>query len=135
MRKVERLVNLIALLLDTRRPLTLDQVAELVPGYEASGESLRRMFERDKDELRDLGIPLLTSFEDPLFEDEVGYRIRRDEAELPDLALTREEAAVLGLAAMRRLLDRVPAGRRMGYRLLLAGMVALALGWAAAVRP
>jgi 4-hydroxybenzoate polyprenyltransferase len=44
-------------------------------------------------------------------------------------------AAVLGLAAMRRLLDRVPAGRRMGYRLLLAGMVALALGWAAAVRP
>jgi hypothetical protein len=44
-------------------------------------------------------------------------------------------AAVLGLAAMRRLLDLDPAGRRVGYRLLLAGMVALALGWAAAVRP
>ena len=44
-------------------------------------------------------------------------------------------AAVLGLAAMRRRLDRDPAGRRVGYRLLLAGMVALALGWAAAVRP
>ena len=58
MRKVERLVNLIALLLDTRRPLTLDQVAELVPGYDASGESLRRMFERDKEELRGLGVPV-----------------------------------------------------------------------------
>jgi hypothetical protein len=46
MRKVERLVNLPALLLDTPRPLTLDEVAEMVPGYEASGESLRRMFER-----------------------------------------------------------------------------------------
>src|SRR6266568_4046962 len=58
MRKVERLVNLVALLLDTHRPLTLDQVAELVPGYEATGESLRRMFERDKEELRGLGVPV-----------------------------------------------------------------------------
>src|SRR6266542_680753 len=52
MRKVERLVNLVALLLDTHLPLTLDQVAELVPGYEATGESLRCMFERDKEGLR-----------------------------------------------------------------------------------
>src|SRR6266516_936916 len=58
MRKVERLVNLTALLLDTHRPLTLDQIAELVPGYEATGESLRRMFERDKEELRGLGVPV-----------------------------------------------------------------------------
>src|SRR6266540_658782 len=58
MRKVERLVNLTALLLDTPRPLTLDEVAEMVPGYEASGESLRRMFERDKEELRGLGVPV-----------------------------------------------------------------------------
>jgi 4-hydroxybenzoate polyprenyltransferase len=44
-------------------------------------------------------------------------------------------AAVLGVAAMGRLLAADPAGRRVGYRLLLAGMVVLALGWAAAVRP
>ena len=56
------------------------------------------MFERDKEELRELGIPVETGENDAYFHDEVGYRIRRDEAELPDLELTREEAAVIGLA-------------------------------------
>src|SRR5574341_577343 len=63
--KAERLVNLVALLLATRRPLTLDQITEVVPGYDAAGEALRRMFERDKDELRKLGVPIERGPVDP----------------------------------------------------------------------
>ena len=85
MRKVERLVNLIALLLDTRRPLTLDQVAELVPGYDASGESLRRMFERDKEELRSLGVPVERAPIDAWGSEE-GYFIDPEAYGMPELA-------------------------------------------------
>jgi len=84
MAKAERLVNLIALLLATRRPLTLDQVAELVPGYDAQGESLRRMFERDKDELRRMGVPIERSSIDAWGTDE-GYFIDPDAYAMPQL--------------------------------------------------
>jgi predicted DNA-binding transcriptional regulator YafY len=98
MRKVERLVNLIALLLDTRRPLTLDQVAELVPGYEASGESLRRMFERDKEELRGLGVPVERAPIDA-WGNEEGYFIDPKAYGMPELDLAPDERAALALAA------------------------------------
>src|SRR5215216_5946385 len=109
MRKVERLVNLIALLLDTRRPLTLDQVAELVPGYDASGESLRRMFERDKEELRGLGVPVERAPIDAWGSEE-GYFIDPEACGMPELDLApaarawsgagRDPAAVAGLAKL-----------------------------------
>src|SRR5690242_21659273 len=57
------------------------------------------MFERDKEELRSLGIPIEVGYVDRAFEDEPGYRIERSAFELPDIDLTAEEAAVLGLAA------------------------------------
>jgi proteasome accessory factor B len=98
MRKVERLVNLIALLLDTRRPLTLDQVAELVPGYDASGESLRRMFERDKEELRGLGVPVERAPIDAWGTEE-GYFIDPEAYGMPELDLAPDERAALALAA------------------------------------
>ncbi|SRR6266508_2023241 len=98
MRKVERLVNLIALLLDTRRPLTLDEVAELVPGYEASGESLRRMFERDKEELRGLGVPVDRAPIDAWGTEE-GYFIDPRAYGMPKLDLAPDERAALALAA------------------------------------
>jgi predicted DNA-binding transcriptional regulator YafY len=98
MRKVERLVNLVALLLDTHRPLTLDQVAELVPGYEATGESLRRMFERDKEELRGLGVPVERGPIDPWGSEE-GYFIDRNAYAMPRLDLAPDERAALALAA------------------------------------
>ena len=98
MRKVERLVNLIALLLDTRRPLTLDQVAELVPGYDASGESLRRMFERDKEELRGLGVPVERAPIDAWGSEE-GYFIDPEAYGMPELDLAPDERAALALAA------------------------------------
>src|SRR6266508_784219 len=98
MRKVERLVNLVALLLDTHRPLTLDQVAELVPGYEATGESLRRMFERDKEELRGLGVPVERGPIDPWGSEE-GYFIDPNAYAMTRLDLAPDERAALALAA------------------------------------
>src|SRR4051794_35541904 len=99
--KTERLLNLVICLLSTRRPLTKAQIRQAVPQYaeNPSTEAFERMFERDKDELRDLGIPLLTSFENPLFEDEVGYRVDRAAYALPEVSFEPDELAVLGLAS------------------------------------
>ena len=99
--KTERLLNLVICLLSTRRPLTKAQIRQAVPQYaeNTSTEAFERMFERDKDELRDLGIPLVTSFEDPLFEDEVGYRVDREAYALPEVSFEPDELAVLGLAS------------------------------------
>ncbi|MEP7193444.1 MAG: WYL domain-containing protein, partial [Actinomycetota bacterium] len=58
-----------------------------------------RMFERDKDELRELGIPLVTEPFDAFFDDEPGYRIDRREYALPDISFASDELAVLGLAS------------------------------------
>ena len=88
-------------LLYTRRPMSKAQIRQLVPQYgqSASTEAFERMFERDKDELRELGIPLVTQDIDPLHEDEPGYRIDQREYALPDIAFEPDELAVLGLAS------------------------------------
>ncbi len=62
-------------------------------------DAFEKMFERDKDELRSLGVPVDVATIDPLFEDEVGYRIPPEAFALPDVELTPEEAAVVGLAS------------------------------------
>lgn len=97
-RKTERLLNLVICLLATRRYLTLDRIRDAVPGYPESDEAFKRMFERDKEELRELGVPLETG-SDSVWDDEPGYRIRRAAYELPPIALEPDEAAVLALAA------------------------------------
>jgi proteasome accessory factor B len=99
--KTERLLNLVLVLLYTRRPLAKAQIRQLVPQYgqSASTEAFERMFERDKDELRELGIPLVTEDIDPLHEDEPGYRIHQREYALPDIDFEPDELAVLGLAS------------------------------------
>ena len=98
--KSERLLNLVILLLVARNYTTKEQIRLLMEPYRASNdEAFDRMFERDKDDLRALGIPLETGFVDKFFEDEVGYRIKRDAFELPAIDFTAEEVAVLGLAA------------------------------------
>lgn len=98
--KSERLLNLVILLLVARNYTTKEQIRGLMEPYRASSdEAFDRMFERDKDDLRALGIPLETGFVDKFFEDEQGYRIKRDAFELPVLDFTAEEVAVLGLAA------------------------------------
>lgn len=95
-RKTERLLSLVVCLLATRRYLTAEEIHAAVPGYPPLGEAFKRMFERDKDELRELGIPLETG---PTGEDEAGYRISRQDYELPEITLEADEAAVIGLAA------------------------------------
>lgn len=98
-RKTERLFNLVICLLATRRYLSAEQIRAAVPGYPDGTEAFKRMFERDKEELRELGIPLETGSSSAVFDDEPGYRIRREAYALPAISLEPEEAAVLGLAA------------------------------------
>jgi proteasome accessory factor B len=97
-RRTERLLSIVVLLLSSRRYLTAEQIRSSVSGYPDAGESFKRMFERDKDELRELGIPLETG-KSSVFDDETGYRIRRQDYELPEIELAADEAAVLGIAA------------------------------------
>jgi proteasome accessory factor B len=98
--KSERLLNLVIMLLVSRTYVTKERIREVIEGYDKTNdEAFEKMFERDKEELRALGIPIEVGHVDRFFEDELGYRIKRDAFELPDIDLTSEEAAVLGLAA------------------------------------
>ncbi|HWN33517.1 MAG TPA: WYL domain-containing protein [Pseudonocardia sp.] len=98
--RAERLVNLVLCLLSTRQFLTADRIRATVPGYDtaASDEAFFRMFERDKSELRDLGIPLETGRRS-MFDSVDGYRIARQDYELGDVELAADEAAAVALAA------------------------------------
>jgi proteasome accessory factor B len=99
-RKSERLLNLLITLLVSRSYVSKERLRAVVEPYrEAGDDAFEKMFERDKEELRSLGIPIEVGFVDPAFEDEPGYRIERSAFELPDIDLTPEEAAVIGLAA------------------------------------
>jgi predicted DNA-binding transcriptional regulator YafY len=98
--KSERLMNLVICLLVSRGYVPKTKIRHVVGGYgEQSDEAFERMFERDKEELRELGIPIETGSNDPAGDDEPGYSIRRQEFELPEIRLEPDEAAVLGLAA------------------------------------
>lgn len=97
--KSERLMNLLIMLLSTRRYVTRDEIRSAIDGYNATSEgAFERQFERDKDELRGLGIQIQTGTNDPLFGDEEGYRIERADFELPPISFTPEERAVLSVA-------------------------------------
>ncbi|MBV9659529.1 MAG: WYL domain-containing protein [Acidimicrobiales bacterium] len=98
MDRLERLVNLVAALLETPRPLTRFEIGERIEGYSADPQAFRRNFERDKDLLRQMGFPLVTET-DPGQPEEVGYRIPRELYELPDPGLEDAELAALRLAA------------------------------------
>ncbi|MFD0804124.1 helix-turn-helix transcriptional regulator, partial [Streptomonospora algeriensis] len=99
-KKTERQLNLVICLLATRRFLTAREIRSTVAGYEdaETDAAFKRMFERDKRELRDSGIPIETGGGD-LWSGEEGYRILRAHYRLPEIELLPDEAAVLGLAA------------------------------------
>ena len=99
--KTERLVNLVICLLATRTFVPKERLRATLEPYRAcsSDEAFERMFERDKEELRQLGIPLEVGAVNAYFEDEIGYRIAPGEYALPELELEPDEAAALGLAA------------------------------------
>src|SRR5437899_381566 len=94
--RVERVLNLLALLLDTRRALTREEIVHDVAGYPPQITAYRRAFERDKETLRGMGVPLTT---EPIGDgSELGYRVRPEDYYLPDLGLGVEEAAALRVA-------------------------------------
>lgn len=101
--KLERLLNLTAILLDTPIPLTAEDIRRRVDGYPPSDGAFRRTFERDKDDLRDLGVPLRV--ERALHRDVDAYRIRPEEYYLPDPGLDADELAALHLASLAVRLD------------------------------
>jgi len=96
---IERVLNLLAFLLTTTKPATADEIRRTVAGYGGeSDEAFRRMFERDKDLLRRLGIPIKTAPADR-WQLEPGYVVSADEYRIPDPELDDEERAALWLAA------------------------------------
>lgn len=97
---LERLLNLVALLLEARTPMTFEQIRETLPDAYGQGDrdSAKRMFERDKDTLRDYGVPLELVATD-IWDVEQGYTIPKESYYLPEIAFTPQELAALFVAA------------------------------------
>jgi predicted DNA-binding transcriptional regulator YafY len=94
--RLERVTDLVLVLLNTTQPLTLEAIGHQVPGYPVEHAARRQAFERDKRLLRDEGIPVRTQRLDGL--EQYGYLIDRDAFYLPDLALEPDEQIALHLA-------------------------------------
>jgi proteasome accessory factor B len=94
--RVERVLNLLALMLDTLVPRTREEYVREIAGYPAQPEANRRAFERDKEILRGMGVPI--TMENIGDGTEVGYRVRPDDYCLPDLDLSTDETAALRVA-------------------------------------
>ena len=96
---VERVLNLLIYLLESPSPVTADDVRFTVQGYgDQSDEAFHRMFERDKDVLRKLGVPLKRQPLD-VWEVDFGYTVDPDEYAIGDPGLTQEERVALSVAA------------------------------------
>jgi predicted DNA-binding transcriptional regulator YafY len=105
--KLERLLNLTAALLETARPLTAVEISAKVPGYPTDKVAFHRAFERDKEDLREMGIPLVVI---EIVKDELpesAYRIPKDQYYLRDPGLEPDEVAALHLAASAVRLDGI----------------------------
>ncbi|HSN43295.1 MAG TPA: WYL domain-containing protein [Propionibacteriaceae bacterium] len=99
-RASERLVNLTICLLVARQYVPKHRIREVVLGYRGlSDVAFERMFARDKVTLENMGVPISVGSNNPLFADEVGYRIPRKDFELPPIEFTSDEAAIVGSAA------------------------------------
>jgi proteasome accessory factor B len=115
--KAERLIDLIAMLLEAQRPVTLERIRHSIPGYgQATMPSFKRMFERDKSELREMGIPILVEPVDA-FGEEQGYRIPKEEYYLPEIGFTPEEKVALLLVNRLSSGEVMPLSREAGAAL------------------
>lgn len=98
-RVIERILNLLAFLLTVHRPVTAEEIRNTVAGYDQDTDAaFRRTFERDKDLLRSLGVPLEMTAMD-IWEVEDGYVIPPDGYAIDDPGLTEEERSALLVAA------------------------------------
>ena len=96
--KTERLINLTLGLLSSKRYLTKNEIFRNIAGYSGSPETMERMFERDKDELRSLGIEIEVGQIDPLFEDEQGYLIRSTSIQIQPDEFSKEDLLLMTMA-------------------------------------
>lgn len=120
---IERILNLLAFLLTVERPVSAEEIRDTVAGYDRDNdEAFHRMFERDKDLLRSLGIPLELTYTDAWQIDQA-YVIVKDAYELPDPGLNDEERAALWLAAQVVRVGGQPAGPEAILKLGGASMV------------
>jgi proteasome accessory factor BC len=117
--RLERVTDLVLVLLETQQPLTLDAIAHQVPGYPVEHSARRQAFERDKRLLRDEGIPVRT--ERLPGNEQYGYLIDRDSFYLPDLDLEADEQVALHLAVAGVHLGD-PSGRDALLKLGAAGL-------------
>jgi predicted DNA-binding transcriptional regulator YafY len=99
-RKTERQMNLMFVLLNAGVPRTKSRLRQEIPGYdEQSDEAFDRMFERDKQALRDIGIPIESVPLDEGGYEDYGYRIKRSEWLIPPLNFDSQDRILLSLAA------------------------------------
>ncbi len=117
MSKLERLLNLTAVLLDTTRPLSAEDLRRSVEGYPPPGAAFRRTFERDKDDLRTMGIPLTVERVPGVDPPVDGYRIRPEEYYMADPGLDADELAALHLATLAVRVDGSTEGREALWKL------------------
>jgi proteasome accessory factor B len=97
--QLERTTNLLALLLETRVPLTLDEIVNQLGDQYPTGHAARRgAFERDKGLLRDIGVPIDMEVLGGSRAGQTAYRVDRDRYELRDLHLTDDERRALQVA-------------------------------------
>ncbi len=151
--KLQRWIDIIASLLDRRAPATFEEIAHDVPAYRSivrghhdlpeaeivktRKDSLKRMFERDKDELRELGIPI-ESRADADGNENGAYILRRNDFYLPYLSLAAPDGSackdvrddrygyrtlsslILGPDALAAIVDAAAVVRALGDPLLAA---------------
>ncbi len=96
--RTERVLNLTAILLNTRRALTREELRERVEGYPSNDDSFRRAFERDKELIREVGIPL--EVQAVPFSELDGYLIPPDKYYLQGATFTPAELAALHVATL-----------------------------------
>lgn len=120
--KLERLTNLLLVLLAAEQPLTLDHIVHTVEGYPEGHDAYRQAFERDKRLLREQGINVAV---EPLpgGGDVLGYRIHAEDYWLPDLGLSDDEQRALNLALAAVRVDE-RAGQDAAWKLGAGGTLA-----------
>ncbi|MFS0793772.1 helix-turn-helix transcriptional regulator [Microbacterium sp. 1P10AE] len=125
----ERLVNLVVALMATEQGLTKDTILSSVAGYReqyeagASKDALEKMFERDKENLRGLGVPIETIGDraDPDDLREARYRVPTAEYVLPeDISFSPAEVALLNIAGSVWGTESLSADARSGLRKIRA---------------
>lgn len=135
-RKSERIMNLTICLLSARRFVAKEDIRTAIDGYhDMSDAAFERAFERDKEELRQLGVPVETGSNSAFFDDEVGYRIRRNDFELPPIQLDAAEAAVVALAAQTWRQGRLASSIQSAWAKLRAAGVEPDAGRSALLAP